>query len=185
MRNRLQTSVRRWLRFEGHSADASSEEHRAEQALRQVFSRLPGIPVPTGFAERVLVRAGMAPVAAVRSPTWVPSFTVRLVLGFSLVLAAVSVVLLPGTLLWVGRLMEAFEPMKMATGALVAVSRRYGAGLAVWEVLVGVGQTAATALSTPKVLLALAASSLLSVAAFRLLVELMVGDRSSYHATSA
>lgn len=184
MRKRLQSSVRRWLRYEGHDSGAIADDHRAERALKQVFARLPEIPVPVGFAERVLLRAGFGPAAAMPARTWAPSLTVRLVLGLSLALGAASVVFLPGTLLWVSRLLEAFQPVEMATGALVAVSHRYGDGLAVWKVLAGVGQTSASALSTPKVLLALAASSFLSVVAFRLLVELMVGDRSSYHATS-
>lgn len=182
MRKGLKTAVLRWLRLEAETPGGAGENRKAERALNRVFARLPEIPVPAGFAERVLARAGLQ---AAGSPAWSPSLTVRLVLGASLALGAASMLLLPGTLIWLGRLMEAFQPMEMATGALVAVSRRFGEGLAVWKVLAGVGQTAAAALSSPRVLLTLAASTLLSVAAFRLLLELMVGDRSSYHVTSA
>ena len=182
MRQGLKTAVRQWLRLEGATLGRKPDDRRAERALTHVFARLPEIPVPAGFAERVLARAG---IRSAEASHWAPSLTVRLVLGLSLALGAASMLFLPGTLLWLGRLMEAFEPMEMATGALVAVSRRFGHGMAVWKVLSGVGQTAAVALSTPGVLLALAVSTLLSVAAFRLLLELMVGNRSSYHVTSA
>jgi hypothetical protein len=55
----------RWLKAENDEQQDRGDE--AEAALQALFATLPPLRPPAGFADRVLLRAGLAPVPAPRS----------------------------------------------------------------------------------------------------------------------
>ena len=153
MSRRLRKDVGEWLDAERHGA-----HDLAEQALRRAFAEL-GRRVPaTGFADRVLVRAGrFAPVPLPWPPWWL-----RVSVAGSLVAAALVIALLP-----------AWWPVASAVGSalrspLVTACSYWGsqlvnAGFAFWDLLQEVAIALQASLMTPTVLVVLAANVLLAV----------------------
>ena len=173
MSRRLQRAFDKWLDLE----QRGQPPVEADEALRQVFLGLPQIPLPVGFADRVLARLGLAAPAP-------PSFALRVAVGLCLSLTGLSVVLLPGTLKSVTDLLMAVSWIEVGTSALVGFVQRVAEGFAVWRVVSDVGEILATAFDTRIVLVALSLSVLLSAGAFRMLYGLMIQGRSSRYAGS-
>src|SRR5262245_65998595 len=89
MRTSHQNALDRWL-----AAERGDRAAEAEGALRELFEALPLIAPPAGFADRVLVRAGLA--AARRD--FFASRAVRLVLVLCLAATGFGALWLPPTL---------------------------------------------------------------------------------------
>lgn len=171
MNRRLHRAVNRWLRTERGTSDGS------EAGLRRVFEALPPPRLPAGFADRVMLGAGLAPPPRAAAPlTW------RIGLVGAMMLAAVASATAPRL---VSALAERISPgdlIRFAAGALVETCERLAEGLAVWQTVSSIGGTFASALSSPSILAALLAATLLSAGGFRMLHGLLAVDRRSENA---
>ncbi len=167
MRNRLNEAVARWLGAEGGRGDA------ADAALRRVFEAWP-LPSPSpGFVARVMAGAGLVPAPRPLPLGW------RVGLGLAMALAGAAAVVSPAVLAGLARLVSPADVAGLAAGTLVEVCQRLGEGLALWQALATLGRTVTEALSTPPVLAALLAASLMSAGGLRVLLSLSAVSRRS------
>ncbi len=178
MNRKLNRAVRQWLQLE-HAERPES----AEKALQAVFSRLPVEPVPPGFADRLLIRAGLAsPVTARHS--WAAFWGVRAAVSLCLLLVALFLMVIPSyvpALLGIFNLSRATE---LGVSALVGVFHQLGAGLVVWKALSAAGSIVSSTLSSPQYLTALFLAVLLSIGALRVLHEVIIAERSTRYVGS-
>jgi hypothetical protein len=176
---KLNRAVRQWLQLE-HAERPES----AEEALQDVFSRLPLEPVPAGFADRLLSRAGLgSPVTA--GPSWAVFWGLRAAISLCLLLVALFLLVIPSyvpALLGIFNLSRATE---MGVSALVGVFHQLGAGLVVWRALSVAGSIVSSTLSSPQDLTALFLAVLLSIGALRALHEVIIAERSTRYVGSA
>lgn len=179
MKQHLHGAVREWLRHENQGRN-----RQAEVSLRGVFSHLPVEPLPVGFAERVLARAGIVPMPAAAQP-WAAVWTLRATLSLSLALGALFLMLLPSYLPSLLGIVHPGRIAEIGVTVLVGFIERLSFGLVFWRILNDVGAVLASALSSPAFMAAAVLSVALSVSAFRLLHGLVVSERSSYHVGSA
>lgn len=178
MQRRLKKAVRDWLELEISGSDRESEE-----ALRQAMSRLPVAPVPVGFAERVLVEAGIAPEPG-RTGLMDPAWALRCALAVSLVLSGLAAVLVPSLLQPALGLLQPARLVGAILGGLMAFLQRLGAGLAYWRDLSEAGAVLSSVFSSPTFLSVMAVGVLLSLVAFRLLQGLIDSERSARYVHS-
>jgi hypothetical protein len=166
MNRRLHRAVKRWLRAE------SAEAAGSERALRGVFRALPAPPLPAGFAERVLLAAGLEPARRAVTPLgW------RLALAGALTMAAAAVAAAPTIVAGlIGRITTG-DLLRFAAGAVVETCQRLAEGLAVWRTAGSIGDTFAEVLSAPWILTAMLAATLLSAGGFRMLHGLLAVER--------
>lgn len=172
MTKKLGKATTRWLRAERRNRDAD-----AERALRGVFRSLP-VPVPSrALLERTLAELGMSPVAA--RPHWVFRWAVSL----ALVLAGLATAIY-GPVLFrafsVGGTIDWF--VDLGAGLLTSLSRLLAAAVALWDVIVRIGEAAGDVVATPQVLGVMLLTVLFGLATLRLLTGIVVVERSRYHA---
>jgi len=171
MRSADQDLIDRWL-----AAEQGDRADEAEAALAALFTALPPLQPPAGFADRVMLRAGMVAVPARRS--LFASLWVRGGLTLCLLAMGVSVLWLPQTLRAFAGLLSVGSLVRIWTGSLVTACRWLGSALGLWDFLLTVGRALATPLETPAVALALVSCLLVSTLAFRFLRGLITRDRS-------
>lgn len=172
MSRKLRSAVRKWL-----ESERSGREEDADKALFQVFARLPEAPLPAGFADRVLARAGVAPLPQ-RARLTFPAWALRGLVLVCLLLAGMSALLLPTLLPALAGLFHPRLVLEVGLEALVGLLQRLGAGLAYWRAMSQVGGVFSSLVTTPPLFTALVTGILLSIGAFRLLHGLMVSERS-------
>lgn len=166
-------AMARWL---GH--ELAGREAAGERALSRVFARLPR-PLPSGgFAERVLLAAGL-PSARARD---LAGLEVRALVALACALSAISIFYLPSVFAALAATVRARGVVDLVAGLLVELSQRMAASLAFWEALRRVGGVLAEIAATPAVMASLTLAVLVSVGAFRVLHELMVPERSRQNA---
>jgi len=174
MRSPRHDILDRWL-------DAEHQDHaeEAEAALQALFATLPPLGPPAGFADRVLLRAGLVPVPAPRSLFASAWLRAALVLSF----LAISV-----SLLWLPQALHAFTSLlslsglvRMLTGSVVEACQWLGSAVGLWELFLTVGHALAAPLKTPAVASAMVLCLLVSMVAFRVLRNLIARDRSWSH----
>ena len=166
MSRRLHRAVNRWLRGERAADEAS------DRSLRRVFQALPAPPLPAGFTDRVMLGAGIAaPRRTVTPLAW------RSALVAALIVAAAATATVPGVALGLLRRISPGDVLRFAAGALVETCERLAEGLAVWQTAGAIGGTFAEVLSTPSILTALLAATLLSAGGLRMLHGLLAVDR--------
>ncbi len=173
MNRKLNRALDSWLQLEQKGLN-----QQADEALAGLFARLPLEPIPVGFADRLMARAGLEPVAAAEVG-WIASWGLRLVVSVCLALTAISLWLIPG---YFPALLGLFNPAtatELAVGALVGVFHQLGSGLVVWRIFSTAGTILSSTLSSPIYLMALFSAVLLSFGAFRLLHEIVFSERSS------
>ena len=179
MRSAHQDLIDRWL-----AAEQGDRADEAEAALAALFTALPPLQPPAGFADRVMLRAGLVavpetmavPVPARRS--LFASLWVRGGLTLCLLAVGVSVLWLPQMLRALAGLLSVGGLVRIWTGSLVTACRWLGSALGLWDFLLTVGRALATPLETPAVALALVSCLLVSMLAFRFLRGLITRDRS-------
>lgn len=178
MREKLQKRVRGWLAAERQSAEA------ADSALREVFLGLPAEPVPFGFADQVLARAGIsATTSDRRSSAWIWFW--RSALTVSLLLGALSIVVLPSTLLSLLAIINPGRLVDFGVGMGVDLVQRLGIGLVFWRVMAMIGSALSSAITSPQVLTVLVLSMLMSAVGLRVFHGLLVSERSSHYVGAA
>lgn len=172
--------LRRWL-----AAEQDGRDGDAETALLALFEALPPLAPPAGFADRVLARAGLAPIPAlVRRnlfvPVWLRALVTLALLGTGLALPWLSGVLRSlasvGSALW-----SLGDLVRLGTGALIALSQWLVAALAFWDWLLGIGRALAAPFATPAMALFMIGCLLVSLVAFHFLRNLITRDRSWIH----
>ncbi len=175
MRHSHQDALERWL-----AAEREDRAEEAEGALLELFEALPQVAPPAGFADRVLVRAGLQ--AAERNLfAWRP---LRVVLALCLVAAGFGVLWLPPVLLWVPRFLAGLGSVSVSgavqigTRALVDASAWLASGLRVWDFLLTIDRALAQPLAVPQVLAILLGCLLASSLAFRFLRDQITGERN-------
>lgn len=179
MNLKLNRAVGQWLRWE-----RTESPEKAEGALREVFSSMPLEPVPVGFADRLLSRAGLAPAGAPAAPSWVAFWGLRSALTLCLVMVALFLLVLPS---YLPALLGIFNPERateMLVAALMGVSHQLGSGLVVWRTLSAAGSILSSTLSSPQYLMALGLAALLSIGALRALHKVILFERSSRYVGS-
>jgi hypothetical protein len=179
VRRALHRAVERWLQVELGGPDSESE-----RALVEVFARLPGPILPQGFADTVLVRAGLIPARS-PEPSWATIWGLRAALSLCLALGALSLLMLPSVLPAVLGIVNPGKLAEFGLAAVVGGIQRLGVGLVVWRGFSSVGEVLSSVVSTPRVLAALGGSALLSIGAFRVLQGLILYERSSHYVSSA
>jgi hypothetical protein len=181
MRSADQDILDRWL-----SAEQNGRADEADAALAALFTALPPLLPPAGFADRVMLRAGLemetaAVPAAVLAParrSLFASLWVRAALTLCLLSIGVSVLWLPQMLRAIAGLLSVGGLVRIWTSSLVTACRWLGSALGLWDFLLTVGRALATPLETPAVALVLVSCLLVSLLAFRSLRGLITRDRS-------
>ena len=179
MRSSHQDLLDRWLNAE--QADRADE---SDAALAALFTALPRLQPPAGFADRVLLRAGLAPAVAAAPETrrsLFASLWMRGLVTLCLLAVGVSALWLPQTLRAFAGLLSVGDLVRLWAGSLIGACRWLGSAVGVWDFLLVVGRALATPLETPAVALAMVSCLLVSMVAFRFLRNLIPQDRSLIH----
>jgi hypothetical protein len=168
----------RWL-----AAERDGRDGDAEAALTALFEALPALAPPAGFADRVLARAGLAPVPArwnLFASPWFRALVTLSLLVTGLALPWLSEILRSlaslTSLLW-----GPGDVVRLGTGALIAASQGLVAALALWDWLLGIGRALAAPFATPAMALVMIGCLLVSLVAFHFLRNLITRDRSWIH----
>ncbi len=164
MTHDLHTELERWL-----AAEACQEPEQAEAALRRVFLRMPEARVSSGFAQRVLVGAGVIPRPAndffVR-PVFRWAFA-AIFLGVGMVLSWLSTAASSaGPRLRAGQVIDLFQT------AVAAVAKAMGGTIGLLEDWLALPQMVAQAVSSPVFLVSLVLLTVVSLTTFRWLTDL-------------
>jgi hypothetical protein len=171
MRHSHQDALDRWL-----AAERYDQAEEAETALLELFEALPEVAPPAGFADRVLVRAGLR-TAAARADlfAWRP---LRIVLALCLVATGFGVLWLPPVLAALAGFWSFSGLVRGAVWATTEAVHGLASILRLWELMVPIGRAFAQPLSAPPVLAILVGALLASSLAFRFLRDQLTGERN-------
>lgn len=173
MRHLQQDALDRWL-----AAERDGRDGEAEAALLELFEALPAVGFtapPAGFADRVLVRAGLQTAVPADLFAWRP---LRIVLGLALAATGFGVLWLPPLLhfligQWsVGGAVQGGIRVVTDAGQWLAVALR------IWDFWVTIVHALAQPLAVPQVMAVLVLSLLASSLAFRFLRDQITGERN-------
>lgn len=181
MRSSHQDPLSRWL-----DAERDGRTEDAEAALLELFAAVPRLAPPAGFADRVLLRAGLAAPAA-PAPGWSHLFAsrwVRALLVLCPLAIGVSMFWLPQLLQVLGGLWGLGDLVQMGTDSVVEGARWLGSLLGFWELFLTIARALATPLATTPGLGVVVVCLLVSLVAFRFLRDLITRDRSWTHVES-
>ncbi len=171
MRHSHQDALDRWLAAERHD-----QAEEAEAALFELFEALPEFAPPAGFADRVLVRAGLQ-TAAARADlfAWRP---LRIVLALCLVATGLGAPWLPSVLSALAGFWSFSGLVRGAVWATTEAVHGLASVLRLWDLMVPIGRAFAQPLSAPPVLAILVGALLVSSLAFRFLRDQLTGERN-------
>ena len=169
MRPSHQNALDRWL-----AAERDERPEEAEAALLELFEALPLIAPPAGFANRVLVRAGLK---AARRDLFA-SRGMRLVLALCLAAISLGALWLPPTLRALAGLWSFSGLVRAGVEALIGAVQWLASVLRLGELLLTVGRALTEPLTLPQVTAALLICLLASSAAFRFLRDQITGERN-------
>jgi hypothetical protein len=169
MRRSHHKALDRWL-----AAERDDHPEAAETALFELFEALPLIAPPAGFADRVLVRAGLR--AAKRD--LFASRGVRLVLALCLIATALGALWLPPTLRVLAGIWSFGAVVRGGVEALIEATQWLGSALRLWELLLTIGRALTEPLTLPQVTAVLLVCLLASSLAFRFLRDQISGERN-------
>jgi hypothetical protein len=169
MRPSHQNSLDRWL-----AAERGGRPEAAEAALAEVFAALPLLAPPAGFADRVLVRAG---IMAARRDVFA-SRAVRLVLALCLVAVGLGTLWLPPTLRTLAGLWSLSDLVQGTVQALIEATRWLASVLRLWDLVLTIGRALTQPLTLPQVTAILVACLLASSLGLRFLRDQISGERN-------
>jgi hypothetical protein len=173
MRPSHPNALDRWLAAERHD-----RPEEADAALLELFESLPLIAPPAGFADRVLVRAGIRS-AARRDPfAW---WGARLAVALCLVALGLGALWLPPVLRVLAGFWSFGGLVQAGVRTLVDASQWLAAALRVWDLLLTIGGALTHPLTTPQVTAGLMVCLLMSSFAFRFLRDQITGERNWTH----
>lgn len=174
MRHSHQDALDRWL-----AAERTDQDQEAEAALLELFESLPGVAMaapPAGFADRVLVRAGLR-TAAARADlfAWRP---LRIVLALCLVATGLGALWLPPVLGALAGLWSFSGLVRGTVWAMAEAAHGMATVVRYWDLVVPIGRALAQPLSVPPVMAILVGALLVSSLAFRFLRDQLTGERN-------
>lgn len=173
MRHSHHDALERWL-----EAEREDRADEAEAALLELFAALPILPMTApaaGFADRVLVRAGLAPAARQDLFAWRP---LRILLALCLVAAGLGVLWLPPLLRFLAGFWSLGGAVRVGTRTLVDASGWLASALRFWDLLLTIVHALAQPLALPQVMAILMGGLLASSLAFRFLRDQITGERN-------
>jgi hypothetical protein len=172
MRHLQQDALDRWL-----AAERDGRDGEAEAALLELFEALPtaGITAPAaGFADRVLVRAGLQ-AAPADLFAWRPP---RIVLGLALAATVLGALWLPAVLRFLAGLWSVGGAVRGGIRMLADASQLLAMALRLWDLLLTIVHALAQPLAVPQVMAVLVLALLVSSLAFRFLRDQITGERN-------
>jgi hypothetical protein len=169
MRPSHQNALDRWL-----AAERSDRPEAAETALFALFEALPLVAPPAGFADRVLVRAG---IKAARRDLFA-SRVARLVLALCLVATSLGALWLPPTLRVLAGLWSFGDLVQGGVQTLIGATQWLASVLRLWDLLLSIGRALTQPLTLPQVTAALVVCLLASSLGFRFLRDQITGERN-------
>jgi hypothetical protein len=173
MRHLQQDALDRWL-----AAERDGRDGEAEAALLELFEALPtvGITAPAaGFADRVLVRAGLQTAAPADLFAWRP---LRIVLGLALAATGFGVLWLPPVLRFLAGLWSVGGAVQGGIRVVADASQWLATALRFWDLLLTIVHALAQPLAAPQVMAVLVLALLASSLAFRFLRDQITGERN-------
>lgn len=173
--------LERWL-----AAEAAGRLDAADAALAGLFAALPSLAPPAGFADRVMLAAGLAtlPQRALPALPALPRavrWTLRGLLAAAVALVALGVPALPALLAPAWARFSLPGLLDAAIAGLVAGSRWLAATLSFWDGLAHVGGWVAQVAAAPQVAAVLLGGLVVAAAALRWLADLIAHERSWSH----
>lgn len=166
-------AMNRWLAAERYDGD-----DQADAALLELFESLPLIAPPAGFADRVILRAGI-PANAKRD--LFASRGARLAVAGCLVALSLGVLWLPPVL----RLLAGFWSfgglVQGGVRALADAAQWLATAFRVWDLLLTISRALTQPLMMPQVTAGLVVCLLISSLAFRFLRDQITGERNWTH----
>jgi hypothetical protein len=170
MRHSHQDALNRWL-----AAERDDRAAESEAALLELFAALPLVAPPAGFADRVLVRAGLQTAARTDPFAWRP---LRIVLALCLAATGFGALWLPPVLGALAGLWSVNGLVRIGMRATADAAHWMASLLRVWDLLLTVGRALALPLSVPQVMAILVGALLASSLAFRFLRDQLTGERN-------
>jgi len=170
MRHSQQDALARWLAAEREGLDGE-----AEAALLELFEAIPLAAPAAGFADRVLVRAGLQTAGPADLFAWRP---LRIVLGMALAATGLGVLWLPPVLRFLAGLWSFGGAVKGGIRVLTDASQWLATALRLWDLLVTIVHALAEPLAVPQVMAVLVLALLASGLAFRFLRDQITGERN-------
>ena len=170
MRPSQQDAFDRWL-----AAEREDRDGEAEAALLELFEALPLSAPAAGFADRVLVRAGLQTAVPADLFAWRP---LRIVLGLALAATGFGVLWLPPVLRFLAGLWSVGGAVRGGIRVLTDASRWLATALQVWDFLLTIVHALAQPLAVPQVQAILVLALLASGLAFRFLRDQITGERN-------
>ncbi len=170
MRPSQQDALDRWL-----AAERNGRDGEAEAALLELFEALPLTAPAAGFADRVLVRAGLQTAVPADLFAWRP---LRIVLGLALAAAGLGVLWLPPVLQFLAGLWSVGGAVRGGLWVLTDASQWLVTTLRIWDFLLSIVHALAQPLAVPQVQAILLLALLASGLAFRYLRDQITGERN-------
>jgi hypothetical protein len=167
MRQPTQDALDRWL-----AAERDGRADDSEAALLELFAvALPLAAPPAGFADRVLLRAGLQTAERTDAFAWLP---LRIVLALCLAATGFGA-------LWLPPVLRSLAGFLSVSGLVMGAARATGemahwmmSALRLWDLLLTVGRALTQPLAQPPVMAILIAALLASSLAFRYLRDHVV-----------
>lgn len=170
MRPSQQDALDRWL-----AAEREGRDGEAEAALLELFEALPLAAPAAGFADRVLVRAGLQTAAPADLFAWRP---LQIVLGLALFATGLGVLWLPSVLRLLAGLWSVGGAVQVGIRVVTGASDGLATALRVWDFLLSIVHALAQPLAVPQVQAILLLALLASGLAFRFLRDQIAGERN-------
>jgi hypothetical protein len=165
VRTRPDEQLRRWL-----AAEHAGELEPADKAFRAVFRLVPRHAPTPGFAERVLLAAGIAGSAAPRA---LVSWWARGLVGLGLLMSGLAALTLSPASSFSTAVSWVTGGMTAGAQGVACLVEWTDRGVAAWSVLAGLGRATGLAVATPGVAAVVAANALLAFASFAALRRLL------------
>src|SRR5215210_4565932 len=163
----------RWL-----TAERYDRPDEADAALLELFESLPLIAPPAGFADRVLVRAGIQ--SAARRDLFA-GWGARLAVALCLVAVGLGALWLPPVLQVLAGFWSFGGLVQAGVRTLIDASQWLAAALRVGDLVLTIGRALTRPLTMPQVTAGLVVCLLLSSLAFRFLRDQITGERNWTH----
>lgn len=160
----------RWL-----NAERDDRSEQADEALFELFEALPLIAPAAGFADRVLLRAGLQ--AAAKRDLFA-SLGARLVVALGVAALGFGALWLPPVLRFLAGLWSFGGLVQGGVRALTVATEWLASALRVWDVVQSIGGALTQALTAPPVMAGLLVCVLVSSLAFRFLRDQITGERN-------
>ena len=167
MRSPTDTPWANWL-----AAEHSGRDAEAERALTGMFSALPEVVPRAGFADRVLIGAGLL------RPSVLDSRWSRAAIAGSLLTVALALVWTLPAILGLTRLVAPGELAGLLVQGFVAAVSRVDELVTLWQIWTRIASTAMLVATSPPVVLTVLGLCVLSALTFRGLSELLSLERN-------